>query len=443
MALAGALVVALIQGPRPFYGDSGSYWSLASSFTRNGRFSLLNFQSPLRGYAMALITHGLQMLGHSLRWSNSSVVKLFNASLFAIIGAVLLPRIAQATWPRQRWSVWRRLALAALLLVFWGGDLNYPLSDFPGLALALLALAAIAHPDKPGWMLVAGIAGGMAINIRPAYLLLAPVLIAIAVWTWLHDRNSQRSPIRRVLCMALLVTALAAVSLPESLSSHRHYHTWSFIPGTPADLANRQLTAGTQFQRYDTFVKPEGEAFPMAYLDGAGRRLLDSQPDDMIRGPVQYADITVDHPIVMVGLMVRHVINGLDMRYSTVYVEHLDSGGRLWLRLAGFLCVFLAMVRLLWRAARRSLGPTCWRYPAALLLCCVTSVFTAIETRYMLPVWVVAYILVLAPGWPNPIAVEEVGLRRFQIPMILAVAYLGFMAAAWYVVSGATARVMF
>jgi hypothetical protein len=440
IAGAGAVVVALIQGPKPFYGDSGTYWSLASSFTRNGHFSLLNFQSPLRGYAMALITYALQALARGLSWSSSSVVKLFNGMLFALIGAVLAPRIAQATWPVQRWGVWRRVALAALLSVFWSGDLNYPLSDFPGLALALLAVVAISHPRRPGWMLIAGIAGGLAVDVRPAYLLLVPMLVAIAAWTWLREPSRRRSLVRCALCVGLLVIGFAVASLPQSLSSHRHYHTWSFIPGGPS-LTDRQLTAGTRYQRYDTFAKPEGQALAMVYPDVAGERLLEAQAGNAIGGPVQYGEMTVSHPLVMTGIIVRHLVNGLDMRYSTVYVEHIDSGGHLWLRLAGFLLVFLAIVRLLWPAAKRSLGPTHWRYPAALLLCCFTSLFTAIETRYMLPVWLLAYMLVLAPGWPSPVVLDGGGVRRFLTPAVLAAGYLVFMAAAWYVVSGASARV--
>ncbi len=442
IAFTGALAVAMIHGPKPFYGDSGSYWSLASTFTRGGHFSLLNFQSPQRGYAMALVTYVLRALARALRWSDSSVVKLFNATLFALITAVLAPAIAQATWRKQRWSVGRRIALAALLIVFWGGDLNYPLSDFPGLALALLAIAVMRHPDRPGWMLIAGLAAGLAIDVRPAYLLLAPMLVAIAAWTWLRGRRSQRSLTRLALCVGLFVIAFAAVSLPQSLSSHRHYHTWSFIPGTPDNLTGTQLNAGTQFQRYDTFVRTNGEALPMVYPDPAGGRLLHEQPGGAIASPARYVAMVVGHPIVMASVMLRHLVNGLDMRYSTVYVEHLDSGGQLWLRLVGFLLVFLAIVRLLWPAARRSLGPTAWRYPVALLLCCFTSIVTAIETRFMLPVWLLGVVLVLAPAWPSPLAGGELGARRIWTLAVLGISYLVFMAAAWSLVGGVSARVV-
>jgi hypothetical protein len=441
IAFAVTLAVALIQGPKPFYGDSGSYWSLAATFTRHGHFSLLNFQSPVRGYAMALITGVLQAAARGLRWSDSTIVKLFNALLFALIGAVLAPQVAVATWRCQRWLLGRRLAVVMLLVIFWSGDLNYPLSDFPGLALALLAILAMARADRPGWMLIGGVAVGLAIDIRPAYLLLAPMSVAVVVWRWIRAGVSRRQRRHLVLCLALFAVAFATVSLPQSLSSHRHYHTWNFIPGAPENLTAEQLTDGVPAQRYDTFVE-HGRAYGMVYPDGAGQRLLQQQPGERIASPTQYAGVVVAHPLVMAGLTLRHILNGLDMRYSTVYVEHLDHGGHLWLRLMGFLLVFLALVRLLWPAARRSLGPTSWRLPAALLLCCLTSVLARIETRYMLPVWLLCYILVLAPGWPNPLAVGSSGMRRLRTPALLAVAYLAFMAAVWGLLNGVSAHVV-
>jgi len=140
----------------------------------------------------------------------------------------------------------------------------------------------------------------------------------------------------------------------------------------------------------------------------------------------------------MVSLLARHLINGLDARYDTAYVEHLETGANRWRRLAGFLLVFLALVRLLWPAARQRLGPARWRYPIALLLCIATSVPTHMETRYLLPAYLLSYILVLIPGWPNPIGPSEAGVRRFRTVAILAVSYLAFMAVIWHVISATT-----
>lgn len=443
LALAGTLAVAMLQSREPFYYDSGSYWELGQTFTQHGHFSLLNFNSPLRGYLLPLITHCLREIRAALQWTSSSMAKLFNALLFALIGAVLGPRLAEMAWPNWRWSIGRRTALAVLLLVFWSGFLNFPLSDFPALAMTLLAIIAVARYDAPGWMLVAGLACGAAIDMRPSYLLLAPILIVLVAWSWFEQRGEQQASVRRrSLCMGMLVAGLVIVSLPQSLSSHRYYKTWSFIPGSAINLTGFQLSNGLRIQRYETYVGT-GHGPQMFYEDEAGKRILKEQPDETVTGLRQYLKIVVKHPVTMADLFIRHVINGLDQRNTTPYIEHLATRSHRWLRLAGFLLVFLALVRLLWPAARRLLGPARWRYPAALVLCCLTSVPSAVETRYLLPVYLLSYIMVLLPAWPSPIGPSNEGLRRYRTSATIVLAFVVFCAIAFHVAGEATRQLAF
>ncbi len=441
VAFAGTLIVGLFQGARPLYGDSGEYWELARTFTQTGHFSLLGFESPVRGYGLPLILYILREFGEGVHWIPSSVITLFYALLFALIGAILAPRLAEVAWPDRPWGYGRRIVLTALLLVFWSGDLNYSLTDFPGLAMALLALVAIANPDSPSWMLIAGIASAIAIDLRPAYLPFVPMLVVIVAWAWFEQRLTRHASLaRRALCVGLLVVGFLAVSLPQSLSAHRHYGTWTFIPGASEQTTVR-LEQGMIHQRIDAYETPERPGM-ITYGDATSQRLLERQPEGKINSLGQYAGLVVSNPTIMIPLLARHIINGLDVRYSTIYVEHFDSGGHTWLRLAGFLLVFLALARVLWPSARRGLGRARWRYPFALLLCTVTTVPTAIETRYMLPVYLVCYILVLAPGWPNPIGPAEDGWRRFRTPMVLVAACLVFMAVVWHVASAVNGQVV-
>jgi hypothetical protein len=443
VVLAGTLTVGLLQGERIFYGDSGGYWSLAESFTREGHFSLLNFENPLRGYALPLVNYVLSEIGEGLHWTPSRMATLLNVLLYALIGAVLAPALAECAWPQRRWGFGRRLLLTALLLISWSGDLSYPLTDFPGLTMALLALVAIARSEHPGWMLLAGAAGGLAIDLRPAFLPLLPMLLVIVGLTWRAQRHTPHPGVAwRGLCVTALVLGMVAVSLPQSLAAHRHFGTWSPIPSATENLGPLKLTRGMYLQRFDSYEGPGGPA-ELAYVDPTGKRLLEQQPASTIKDSSQYLRLIVSHPFLMAKLAARHIVNGLDTRYSTVYVEHLDSGGHLWLRLLGFLLDFLALVRLLWSAARRSLGPIRWRYPIALLLCCLTSVPTEMETRYMLPVYLLGYMLVLAPGWPKPIAARQAGLQRFRTPVTIAVTYLAFMLVIWHVVSAAKGQLMY
>jgi len=436
VTLAAAIFVGLLQGQHNFWADTYEYWALGQTFNKGGHFSLLNFQSPFRGYILPLLDYLLSRAWIDGLGTPYTTTTLVVALTFALIGSVLAPRLAEVIWPGRRWGFLRRLALFAMLIVFWSGDLNYLLTDFPGLAMALLVLVAVARPDSPPCMFLAGVALAVAINLRPAYVPLIPMVVVVVGIGWLRARGGggRSLLLRRVLCAGLLLVSFAAVSVPQVLAHHRHYGGWWLALNNPGE-ERFELTTGLPFERADSY-EPEGTAggLAIAYKDETGRRLLEEQPNAEIKSSGEYVGLVLDHPITMVALLARHLINGLDVRYSTTYVEHADGDGHILLRLGGFLLVFLALVRLLWPRARRALGPTQWRFLLALALCCLTSLTTAVETRYMLPLYLIMYMLVLAPGWPNPLGPVATGFSRYRTPLLLIGAYVLFMAVVWHVV---------
>ena len=439
VALGAASLIALSNSQKPFYYDSSVYWILQYSFFKHGQFSLLNFTSPLRGYLLPLIYYALREVSDAVSLSPSHAVKLFNVLMFALIGAVLAPRLAEITWPRFRWGIGRRLALTALLLAFWSGYLEFPLSDFPALAMALLALIAVDRSDSLVWTLLAGVACGVAIDMRPQYLPLALILLLFVIVPRLARRESAARSLKQILPrFASLAIGLVLISLPQSLSAHRHFHTWSFVPGAAAHLSSLQLTEGLRLQRYETYVGL-GHGPRMEYRDEAGSRLLAKQKDGHVASVGQYLGLIASHPVTMAPLFVRHLVNGFDQRYTTPYVGHLDTGSHRWLRLGGFLLVFLALLRIFWSGARRSIAPSRWRYPIALAACAVTSVPSAVETRYMLPVWLLVFVLALLPAWPNPVGAGT-GVTRYRSVVGLAFSYLLFTAAMFYIASNASSH---
>jgi hypothetical protein len=440
VAFGATLAVAMLQSEKPFFTDSGSYWELGRTFTADGHFSLLNFSDQVKGYALPLINYGLQTLAVNLTWTASSMAKLFNVLIFALIGAVLGPALVTTVWPTQpSWGLWRRLTLTALLIVFWSGFLNFPLSDFTGLAFALLTLVAVARTDRPGWMLVAGAALGLTIDIRESYVPFAPAIVAIVAWTWFDQRGTPHaSAVHRALCACALVIGFAAVSLPQSLSAHRYHGTWSFIPGASVtEPLGTFYASGIAAQAYDTYVLEGQAAVEMKYVYPAGKRLLAEQPEGKITSTSQYIGLFVSHPLVMGDMLVRHVVNGLDPLYSTPYVENLHNAGRTWGRIASFLLLFVALLRVLWPAARRLLGAARLRYLVALALCCVTTLPTQMERRYMLPVYLLIYVLALTPRWPNPVGQAGAGLRRLRTPAVIAGAFVVYASFVWHITSNA------
>jgi hypothetical protein len=440
VAFVGTLAIALFQGPKPFWGDSSEYWGLGATFTVHGHFSLLNFSSPRRGYLLPLVNHMLATLASHLTWTASSMVKLANALTFALIGAVLGPALVKTVWPAQlSWGVWRRLALTSLLIVFWSGYLNFPLSDFPGVAMALLTLVAVARTDSPAWMLIAGAALGGTTDIRAAYLPFAPAVAALVVWAWWDQRGTAHASVaHRALCAGLLVLGFAVVSLPQSLSAHRYYDTWSFVPSAPTfEPAVGFLAPGMYTENRDTYLFGGESGGLMIYYDPAGQRLLEEQPKETISSTSQYIGLFFSHPLVMGALVVGHIVNSMDPLYSTPYIENLHNAGRTWGRTAAFLLLFIALLRVLWPAARRCLGPGRLRYLVALTLCCVTTVPTDIERRYFLPIYLLAYVLALTPRWPNPIGPVGSGIRRVKAPAIIAVSFAVYASVVWYITSEA------
>lgn len=433
--LAG-LFLALLQGSKPFYFDSGNYWDLAASFDAGGHFSLLNFEyTGLRGYALPLTYFGLRETGGHLGLGDTHEVMVFNAAVMALIGGVLAPRLAEVAWPRRPWGLLRRLALGLLLFVFWRGYLSYPLSDLPALAAALLAIVAVSSPTSPAWMALGGVATAYALNARPAYLLLVPLLLLLLFWDMWRQRRAAGSLRSRSLCLGLFVLGLTLVSLPQSLLSHRNLGDYSPIPGGN-DLAGLQYTEGLRLQRYETFV---GNAPPqMEYLDPHTAGILGGLEDGVVTGSSEYAGIVLSHPLTMAGVFLRHVVNGLDQRYPTPYVERLESPANKLLRFGGFLLVFLALFRLAWRQGRRSLGPARWPLPVILLAASATSLPSAIETRFMLPAFVLASLVVIAPGWPSPLETAERGPRRYRTLAVALLAGILYFAIVNAIVSDAT-----
>ena len=405
---------------------------------------MLNFENNgLRGYTLPLVFFGVRNAGEAFGANEFHVVMAFNSALFALIGAVLAPALARIIWPQRNWTAARRLVLCALLLVFWRGYLNYPLSDFPAVAAALLALIAVASVDSPYRMLGAGVAAGLAVNMRPAYLFLVPALLALIAWGWIarHRSGAKVDWVQAILCVWLVVLGLVAVSVPQAISNHEHLGSYNPIPGG-GELADFQYTEGLRLQRYDTYVGNDLATPRMFYEDPHTEEILAGLNDGLVHGASGYAQLVAEHPVTMGGVFLRHVINGLDQRYPTPYVEDLDGGGNKLSRAVGFLMVFLALVRLAWPAARRRLAPARWRYPAALLVAGATVVASAVEARFLLPLFILAAIVAVAPGgWPSPLRESSRGSRRLLVPAALLVGFVIYCLVVAIIVSDASDQI--
>jgi hypothetical protein len=233
----------------------------------------------------------------------------------------------------------------------------------------------------------------------------------------------------------MLVLAGAFVALlPQVAINHHQRGTWSLSVAGGKDIGLLQLSDGMTAQKYETYVGssagyPQPQVF---YLDPATTHVLEREHADAnkiilgqnlaITSYGQYLGIVVRHPADLAASYVRHVFNGLDVRYPTPYVRDLENSSIL-LSLLQYTLMFIAIARLLLPNARRALGRIRWVGIVVLLSPCLTAIPGAVEPRFFLPLQLLIYMLVcFAPGTPVALLGGSVS-RRVGV----AVAYVAFV----------------
>lgn len=429
--------------PAHFRFDAAEYWELSLKFTQRGRFSLLEFDDPLRGYLGPLLVLPARALCHFTGWPILTGARMLGAGWAALLFGLAIPQLwAQVSARPLTGTRW--LALLGLTFLFWRDYFNFTLSDMPALTLLVLGLAALG---RPGWVWAgaAGLLLAAASNIRPVYVASAPG------WLWLLVVGA--GPVaagqhgRRALG---LLAGLVVVLLPQWRINQHHFHRATPLvlggqPGSPP-LYLKQLGWGTGYQRYESSLIP-GIPRSLVYADPAGQRALAGEPGRRFASYGQYLRFVGRQPVAAAGRYLRHLFNGLDSWFAGPYPRRLHPPGQAALRLLNYallgLGTWLAGAGL-WRIRpNRPAGAgrawPCPQAPAvllALVLPCLLVLPTLMECRFLLPL----HLLLLtgvAASW-HPVAWWQQLARPPRRLATLALA-LGWLWACWQL-SEATAR---
>ncbi|WP_345233777.1 hypothetical protein [Hymenobacter saemangeumensis] len=429
--LAGRLVLVLVlyalylplsgYQPQHLRFDAGQYWELSLKFFQQGRFSLLHYDEPVRGYLGPLLVQPGRLLCHLTGWPALRGAQALGAGWAALLFGGAIP----AAWrlgSGQALSGRRWLLLVGLGFVFWRDYFNFPLSDMPALTLLLLGLAALWRPHW-GWTLAAGLLLAGALNIRPIYLASLPPVL------WLLIRKPGRG-----LRHGAFAAGAALVLLPQLLINLRHFGQATPLvlaaPATKRALYLQQLTWGTAFQRVETSLMPE---YPrqVLFADPAGQAALAVGPGAAFNSYPDFIHFTRKHPVDFAVRCARHVFNGLDIRFATPYLRELHPSGQAGLRVLNYvlLAAALALVLAGWRNRPRSQklqGPAT-ALLLALLLPCALAIPTAMECRFLLPLHLLLLTLVAASA--RPLAwLQQAGPGRRALACLLL---LGWVWGCW------------
>ena len=414
------------SGINRFYADSQNYWDLSQTFDPHGHFSLFAYHDTLRGYSVPLLYH-VEFVVSSWVGLGASV-KAFGALLAATLGVVVAPRLARRLFPAASIGLISVLALNTLIFVFWRDHFAFPLSDFPALLAGSLGVLGLLRGRAIGYV-GAGLAFGLASNMRPEYL--PALLIAFVVAAALPPRPA--SPAARVGTVALVIAGAAIALLPQLLINHHQRGDWNPLAPGGRTIALVQLTDGLILQKYETYVGPAAN-YPESqvyYFDPSTIHVLEQEHisaslrpghTERLKSYGQYAGIVARHPVEIAASYLRHIFNGIDVRYPTPYVKNLDDSPVV-LSLLEYTLLFVALARLFLPEARRGLGRARWAGVVLLLCPCLSAIPGAVEARFFLPLQLLVYMLVCF----GPVTRSSLTGGTISRRVTLAVAYVMFV----------------
>ena len=318
-------------------GDSWTYTQLAKVFEEQGLFDFA-------AYAQA---NGNSFRGVVFPWiialcNRTMGYEVWNCLLMAYVFAVALPRLMELVFS-VKIAGWRRPLVAGLFTLLFQGLVVYVLTDLWAAALAIAAMTALLEGTRMEetalWkrLLFLGASGlclALAYNIRTIYLLLW-MTAAVCLLILMLVRRQLRWPLRLLWPVALAVGLLAG-SLPQMMVNQYAFHQPSplLLSDNGANLFANQLYNGIYEQKYETNGNSEYWDDGLDFLDPAGLEILEREamtPEfrfeegaEYLPGVGDYLALVLQHPLDFAGILGRHLVNMLDIRYPMIFLEDTE-----------------------------------------------------------------------------------------------------------------------
>ncbi len=146
-----------------------------------------------------------------------------------------------------------------------------------------------------------------------------------------------------------------------------------------------------------------------------------------------YFGLVLAYPLDFLAIYTRHLFNGLDIIYDTVYITDIYDRN-LVLQILNYTLWFIALAFAARRASWKSLKWDSRLFiPVILSLSAIFSIPTMVEVRYMLPLHFMLYALMALWVLPDFVALErnrQVALIRSHILWYIAFLMVCFLLSA-------------
>lgn len=238
------VAVLMLQGTGSFHYDAQQYWL--------GALGLVDGTHPpegffeLRGALTAIVFTPAALMTQLFGGSSAAFFVLFqNSVVIAWMGNTLIPRIARQDQPISTAS---RIVCAFITTVVASSFAPYPLVDLYSVLLCVLATILMTRGGTYR-LLAAGVLLGAAINIRPAYLVVA-VLVVLTTIPWHRWRT------------AYLAIGVAVAQIPQVAVNLISFDVLRLSPTATDSLIGLQASYASYVIRYDTLL---GTAVPQQF----------------------------------------------------------------------------------------------------------------------------------------------------------------------------------
>ncbi|SFP78270.1 hypothetical protein [Hymenobacter arizonensis] len=381
------------SGYTALHYDANTYWELGRQYGKTGAFEFTSFSNSMRGYLFPLLLAPFAIAGPHIGLSPIELMRPLGVLIAALFFGALAPALAQAiNGPKGPVvPLVRRLLFGALGFAFWRDYFNFSLSDFPALFALCLALWVLLNQKGILASLLAGIALGAAMNMRPVFVAALPFAAVLSFMACppQSSKHSLTDNPKRWFQWVALLAGLVLVLAPQSYINQTHFNS-----STPFVLARsspngeglylKQLSWGLQYQKYETNIGADYPTVDMNFVDPIGNSLLRSTGGLQLKNTLSYLELAANQPVAILGVWLRHLFNGMDLQYPTPYIKevYIPSWPLAWLNYS----VWLGGVGMLIASAKR-VRPHARVYLAlaALIMPCLAALPVAVECRFFVP----------------------------------------------------------
>lgn len=341
-AFVAMLLYALGNRALAFHGDAYETWQVARALA-DPAYAYRSFVE-YRGFVVFVLDAAIYRFSMVLETDPVSTFRFFSSLLFAVLSVVSLPtalgRIAGVVPTSSQ-----RMLCAALVFVFFRGYFLYPSNDIVALFFLLLSLNAVTSTEEPtaGRTAFTGLWLSGAILSRSNYVVAAPFVL------WLSMRRDDACVADHLRDTGRGLVLLAVLSVMFALNAGYVSYRGRTDRGDHPDafrVLGRQLADGLRVQRIEWNAYDERYPGMLIYEEGRGKAILAAEGLQVDRFQWnQYLSIASRHPLDFSIIYARHLFNGLDLAYPTVYVQVVRQRSLLYSMLNFFL-VFSSLVAL-------------------------------------------------------------------------------------------------